>query len=157
MEVPLELTYPHVEKTDALENLIRKKVKSLEKVCGYVSSCRIAVEKAQHVHAGNPYRFRIDMTVPPGHELVVTRNTGEGDTSELPQIIRKGFEAAKRQLKKLVAGSAGRLKVIRHKIPLDLLLNFSRKKGMDFFEGLMGGKFIFMNIASCRIIFPVWK
>src|SRR5918995_5278470 len=110
MEIPLELTCRNVEKTEALETLVRKKVAGLEQVCSYLSSCRIAVEKAQHEHAGNPYRIRIDMTVPPGHELAVTRNPGEGDSSELPQIIRKAFEAAKRQLKKLVARQRGHVK-----------------------------------------------
>jgi len=102
MEIPLEITYRNVKKTEALETLIRKKVITLEKVCQHLSSCRVALEKAQHEHAGNPYRVRLDMTVPPGHELVVTRNPGEGRYSELPPIIRSAFEAAKRQLKKLV-------------------------------------------------------
>jgi len=102
MDAPLDITYRNVEKTEELETLIGKKVANLEKVCGHLSSCRVAVEKAQHERAGNPYRVRLDMTVPPGHELVVTRNPGEGSSSELPTIIRNAFDAARRQLKKLV-------------------------------------------------------
>jgi cold shock CspA family protein/ribosome-associated translation inhibitor RaiA len=103
MKVPMELAFRNVEKTDALLDLINKKVAKLERVCGYISSCRIAIERDQlHQDAGNPWRIRIDMTVPPGHELVVRRESSEGYLHDpLPMMIRLAFDAAQKQLKKL--------------------------------------------------------
>lgn len=116
MDVPLELTFRNVDKTEALESLVRQKAAKLERVCGHLLSCRVAVEKAQHQRAGHPYRVRIDMTVPPGHELVVTRNPGEGrPQDELPTIIRSAFDAARRRLQKLADQQRGETKV--HVIP----------------------------------------
>ncbi|MEB3357232.1 MAG: HPF/RaiA family ribosome-associated protein [Synechococcales bacterium] len=103
MRVPLEVSYRGVEKTDALDALIQEKVGKLEEVCSQLSSCRIGVEKT-HVHpdSGSPYRVRIDMTVPPGHELAATKNPGEG-TQYVPleTVIRDTFDAARRQLVEL--------------------------------------------------------
>lgn len=132
MDIPLEITYRNVEKTQALENLIRTKANNLEKVCTYLNSCRIAIEKAQHEHAGNPYRVRINMTVPPGHELAVTRNPGEGPSSDLPQIIRDAFTAARRQLKKLVERQRGEVKTHPAQEAVGYVTKLFPEKGYGF-------------------------
>ena len=66
MNVPLEISFREVEKTQSLEDLIRGEAASLEEVNDHVSSCRVSVEQPQkHLKSGSPYRVRIDMTVPP--------------------------------------------------------------------------------------------
>ncbi len=104
MEVPLELTFRDIKKTDELEELVNDKVSSLEKVCDYIISCRTAIEKPQeHQRAGSPYRVRVNVRVPPGHEIVVKREPGDGDMHDpLDAVIRDVFGAAQRQLKELV-------------------------------------------------------
>ncbi len=103
MQIPLEISYRDVKKTNKIDNLIREKVDKLERACDYITSCRVAVEKPQRaINTGNPYRIRIDMRVPPGHELVVERKPGEGSMSDaLEKVIRYAFDAAKKQLEKL--------------------------------------------------------
>ena len=112
MQVPLEISFKGIQNTDEIESLIRSKVVKLERVCGYLSSCRIAVEKRQeHQSVGNPYRVRIDMTVPPGHELVVRREPSEGDMHDpLEVVLRDAFNAAARRLEKLVKLQQGEVK-----------------------------------------------
>lgn len=103
MQVPLEVTYRDVPKTDAVEALVQEKIARLERVCDHISSCHIAIEKAHdRPSSGSPYRVRIDLRVPPGHELVADQNPGEGTQYEpLEAVIRDAFEAAERQLKEL--------------------------------------------------------
>ncbi len=103
MQVPLDITYRDVEKTDALEQLIRTKVEKLEEVCDHIIGCHIAVEKAHtHPDQGSPFRVRLDITVPPGHELAVSKNPGEGTQyGSLESVIRDAFDTARRQLKDL--------------------------------------------------------
>ncbi|HHP7243160.1 MAG TPA: HPF/RaiA family ribosome-associated protein [Elainellaceae cyanobacterium] len=100
MNVPLEISYRHVDKTEALESLIREKVDKLEDVCDHISSCRIAIEKPhEHPSSGTPYRVRIDLRVPPGHELAVDKSPDQGTQYEpLETLIREAFDAARRQL-----------------------------------------------------------
>ena len=112
MKVLLENTYRNVQKTEDIEDLICEKCAKLEQVCDYISSCRVAIEKPQeHQRTGNPYRLRLDITVPPGHEMVVKREVGKGEMhEELTAVIRKVFRAARRKLKKLTEKQRGEVK-----------------------------------------------
>jgi cold shock CspA family protein len=104
MQIPLELVFRNIQKTDSIEQLIQEKVSKLEQICNYIISCRVAVEKPQeHQRVGNPYRVRIDIKVPPGHEIVVVRDSSHGDMHDpLSTIIRDAFNAARRRLRRLV-------------------------------------------------------
>lgn len=103
MQVPLEVTYRDVPHTETIEALVQEKVAKLERICDHINSCHIAIEKVHdRPRSGSPYRVRIDLTVPPGHELVADQNPGEGNQYEpLEAVIRDAFEAAERQLKEL--------------------------------------------------------
>lgn len=112
MEVPIELSFKGIANKDEIEAVIREKAAKLERVCSHLTSCRVAVEKPQeHQDVGNPYRVRIDMTVPPGHELVVKRESSKGDMHDpLEIVVRDAFNAAARQLEKLSDQQQGQVK-----------------------------------------------
>lgn len=112
MRIPLEIMFKEIPHTDEIETLVREEADKLERVCHYMIRCRVAVEKRQqHQEVGNPYRVRIDMTVPPGHELVVTREPSKGDMHDpLDIVVKHAFHAAARQLQKLVERQRGRIK-----------------------------------------------
>ena len=112
MQVPLTITFRNVSKSPAIEDLIRKQAAKLDRVCDHIISCRVAVEKPQeHQRSGNSFRVRIDVKVPPEHELVATREAGEGDLHEqLSTVIRDAFSAMRRRLKKLVEKQHGDVK-----------------------------------------------
>jgi ribosomal subunit interface protein len=104
MQLPLEIAYRGVEKSDQLENLIRTKAARLDRFCDHISRCDVAVEQPNHAQdSGNPFRVRIDVTVPPGHELVVDERQTEHDMHEpLSKVINDAFKTMERQLKGLV-------------------------------------------------------
>lgn len=112
MQVPLEITYRGVEKTAALDSLIRNKVDKLEEACDHIMSCRIAVEKIhESPDHGSPYRVRVDVTVPPGHEITADKNPSEPvQYVPLDAVIRDTFDAVRRQLVALVDRQQGRTK-----------------------------------------------
>ncbi|MDB9315568.1 HPF/RaiA family ribosome-associated protein [Spirulina sp. CS-785/01] len=103
MQVPLNISYRDVPKTDALDALVQEKVGKLERVCDHISSCHVAIEKThKHPKRGSPYRVRVDLTVPPGHEIAATENPHEGTQYEpVDTAIRRAFDAARRQLVEL--------------------------------------------------------
>ena len=103
MNVPAEITYRGVEKTDALDSDVNSKIAKLETFCDHISSCRVAIEKAHdHPSSGSTYRVRLDITVPPSHELVVDRSPNNGVQYEpLEAVIRHAFDVMQRQLKEL--------------------------------------------------------
>ena len=112
MQVPLEVSYRNVDKSEAIEKLINSKVAKLEKTCDYMTSCRIAIERRhKSQQSGNPYRVRIEMRIPPNHSLVVKRTSVSGQREEpLQTLLRKAFESAHRQLKQLVEKQRGEVK-----------------------------------------------
>jgi ribosomal subunit interface protein len=100
MQIPLEISYKNMEKSDAVESRIREKAeKKFERFAGRITSCRVVVE-APHKHQthGNCYDVRIDLHVP-GEELVVTRDGSKDPAhTDVYVAIRDAFDAATRQL-----------------------------------------------------------
>ncbi len=104
MQLPIEISYRGVDKTEELETLIRSKAERLDHFCNHISRCDIVVEHPNHSqHNGNPYRVRIDLTVPPGHELVAEEKPAAHEMHEpLSKVINDAFKTMERQLKTLV-------------------------------------------------------
>ncbi|MFA5423738.1 MAG: HPF/RaiA family ribosome-associated protein [Phycisphaerae bacterium] len=112
MKIPIEIAVKNLVITDEITNLINKKAAKLDRICDHITSCRVSIERPYlHQSSGNPYRVRVDITVPPGHELVAKEEAGTGDMHEpLPGVIKNAFHSAQRQLKKLVDLQHGNVK-----------------------------------------------
>jgi ribosomal subunit interface protein len=100
MQIPLEISYKNMEKSEAVEARIREKAeKKFERYAGVITSCRVIVEAPNRHHAhGSCFDVRIDIHVP-GEELVVTRNGSHNPShTDVYVAIRDAFDAAGRQL-----------------------------------------------------------
>ena len=104
MEVPLQVSFPDIDKPAGADEMIRKQVERLEEVCDHITSCRITVEKPnEHKESGHPFRIRLDIHVPPGHEIVATNHPNvEKMHDPFDVALRKAFDKARRQLRDLV-------------------------------------------------------
>ncbi len=113
MQIPLQLQFKNVRKTEPLEEYINRRAEKLENFCDHISSIRLIVDEPQkYIESGSSYRVRIDVTVPPGHELVSKREPGEGRMDEdLKTVVSDAFEGMERQLKKLNQKQHGEVKV----------------------------------------------
>ena len=146
MEVPPEITFRGVNKTDDIEQLILDKIDKLDKLCDHIISCRVAVESNQeHQQAGNPFRVRINLRLPPGKDLVVTRESGQGNVREwLSTVLRDAFSALERQMKKEVDKQQGQVK--SHPKQMDLVGYVVRvfpDKGYGFIRTVEGRELYF--------------
>jgi cold shock CspA family protein len=103
MNVPLEISYRDIERSETIDQAVNGEVDHLEEVNDHISSCRVSIEKPQsHIRSGSPFRVRIDVTVPPGHEIVAKREPGQGEMhEELTTVILDAFDRARRQLQEL--------------------------------------------------------
>jgi ribosome-associated translation inhibitor RaiA len=103
MQIPVEIHYRDVEKTDAIDRLVRRKVDKLDRLFDSLISCRVAIERPQKPREGkSPYRVRIEVTAPPGHDLVVRREPGESPSYEsLRTLLVGAFKAMRDQLASL--------------------------------------------------------
>ncbi len=104
MQLPVEISYRGVDKTDEIEALVRDKASRLDKFCDHINRCDVIVEHPNHAqHSGSPFRVRIDVTVPPNHELVVDEKPIKHEMHEpLTKVINEAFRTMERQLKELV-------------------------------------------------------
>ncbi|HWO40814.1 MAG TPA: HPF/RaiA family ribosome-associated protein [Candidatus Eisenbacteria bacterium] len=152
MQVPLKITFRKVKKTPDLEELIGEQAAKVERVCDYVASCRVAVEKPQqHQKSGNPYRVRIDVTVPPEHELVVVRESGKGELHEqLQTVVRDAFSAMRRQLKRLVEKQRRDIKTHPAQETAGFVVRLFREQGYGFIKSLDGQEIYFHKNSLAR-------
>jgi cold shock CspA family protein len=145
MQVPLEISFRGVEETQEIRGLVREKASKLEHVCDYIISCRVAIERPQqHQRSGNPYRVRIEITVPHGHELVVKRESGKGDMhASLSAVVRDAFDAARRQLQKLVQRKRREVKVHEEPRAVGVVTELFYEDGYGFLETADGREVYF--------------
>lgn len=146
MNTAPEISFHGVERNEDIENLISQKVAKLERACGYISSCRVAVEQPpHHRRTGNPYRVRIELGVPPGHSVVVAHESAAGKTSApLSAVIREAFEVSSRRLKKLVEVQRGAVKTHpEEQDSLALVYRLFPDEGYGFLKTLQGDELYF--------------
>lgn len=99
MQLPLQITFRHMEPSSALEDRVRERAGKLDELYDRVMSCRVVVEAPHHHHRqGTMYQVRVDVTVP-GGELVVGRDPGLNHGHEDVYVaVRDAFDAIERQL-----------------------------------------------------------
>src|SRR6516225_3298425 len=113
MQVPLQVSFRHMEHSEAIEALIREKVAKLDASPDHIMGCRVVVEPAgKHHEHGNLYEVRIDITVP-GEEIVVTREPSEhAEYKDIQVAIRDAFDSARRRLEDYVRRRRGTVKAL---------------------------------------------
>jgi ribosomal subunit interface protein len=112
LQVPLQITFRNMPRSDALDAHIRQKAAKLETFHPRITSCRVTVEElAKRQHQGRQFRIHIDVRVPGHQELVVNR-----DHDEDPYVaVRDAFEAIARQVEDAAREQRGDVKV--HEVP----------------------------------------
>lgn len=116
MELPLQITFRNLGRSEAIEAKIRERANKLNQFHDHIMSCRVAVE-AQHKHhrQGNHYHIRVDVTVP-GGELVSSREPDQHQGYEdIYVAIRDAFDAIRRQLENYGRRQSRQVKV--HETP----------------------------------------
>src|SRR4051794_27373548 len=104
MQLPVNITYRGVAKSDDIDQLVLDKALRLEKFCDHINRCAVAIEQPNHAHQkGNPFRVRIDLTVAPRHELEAEETqTDNGAHQPLTKVIHDAVKTMERQLCHLV-------------------------------------------------------
>jgi len=117
MQIPLQITFRHMDTSEALEADIREKAEKLERISSHITSCRVVVE-APHRHSrkGKLYRVSVDITHPPKVEIAVSREHRADHAHEDVYVaVRDAFNAAARRLEDAVRKMNGEVKA--HEAP----------------------------------------
>lgn len=150
MDVPLELTFHHMNPQADLEALVRKMVDRLERFYNHINSCRVALERPENDDSqiGKRYRFRVRVEVGvPGDNIVVVRD--ERDLLPNQNIeagVREAFHVAERRLKDWVdqLQPEERLKIEQ---PMGHIVMLNREEGYGFIQAADGHSVYFHENA----------
>jgi ribosome-associated translation inhibitor RaiA len=104
MQIPIQITFHGIDKSDAVEGKINERVYKIGKYSNRIIGCRVVVESHHKSHSNlntnaAPFHVTIHLSVP-GEDLVVRRDPKEMRAHEDMQIaLRDSFEAMERRLK----------------------------------------------------------
>lgn len=99
MALPLEITFRHMDPSDALRQNIEKHAERLERFAGDILSCDVVVEAVDHRHRkGNLYNVHVHLTLP-GATLDAGRTKPDDHSHEDPYVAaRDAFDVMRRRL-----------------------------------------------------------
>jgi cold shock CspA family protein/ribosome-associated translation inhibitor RaiA len=117
MQVPLQISFEHVDRSDPIEARIRDEADKLEQFYPRMTSARVVVTRPQHRHhKGDTYAVRIHLTLPGAADIVINRDPAATGAHEDAYVaIRDAFDAARRKLQDLVRERQGQVKA--HETP----------------------------------------
>lgn len=94
MDLPLQITWRGVARSEGLDAAIRDKAAKLQQFHEHILRCRVVVELAgRRKNQGNPYAVRVELKLP-GGEITVNREHDQ----DVHVALRDAFEAARRRL-----------------------------------------------------------
>jgi len=110
MQIPVQISFHGIDKSDAVETRIREKVAKLEQFFDRITGCRVVVERHHRSRTNlttkdQPFHVSIVVEVP-GEELVVKRDPKSPealkDHQDVNIAVRDAFAAMQRRLKEYV-------------------------------------------------------
>lgn len=116
MQVPLQITFRHMDSSEAVAARIRARAEELERFFDRIISCRVVVEcRHPRRQQGNLFHVRVDLGVP-GREIVVGRDPAPHHAHEDAHVaVRDAFDAVRRLLEDHVREQRGDVKL--HAVP----------------------------------------
>ena len=137
MQIPMEISYKHVTKSDWIDDTIHRHAERLERYAKDIISCRVAVEMdhKRRTH-GNPFHVRVEVSLPGKKRLVTSSEplkAGEDNQQELRNVIRDAFRSMEKRLKKTQAERKHQVKARREQ-PHALVVRLFPEMGYGFLK-----------------------
>jgi ribosome-associated translation inhibitor RaiA/cold shock CspA family protein len=119
MQVPLEIAFHNVERSDRAETQIRDQVARLEEIYDRLTACRVRVDqRANNSNETIPPVVRIEISVPGFKDIVVAhepdRLQRKFQRPDLNNAIHEAFRIAERQLSEFKERLANRTAAMMH-------------------------------------------
>mgnify|MGYP002338634523 CR=1 FL=1 len=137
MQIPMEISYKHVDKSDWIDDFIHGQAEKLERYAKDIIACRVAVEMdhKRRTH-GNPFHVRVEVSLPGKKRLVTSSEplkAGEDNQQELRNVIRDAFRSMEKRLKKTQAERKHQVKTHQEQ-PHGLVVRLFPEMGYGFLK-----------------------
>ena len=98
-QIPLQITFDGLAHSNPIATAIRERVAWLEQYSPRVTGCRVLVKVPhRHQHAGRQFHVVVDVSVPGGAPIVVSRQPSPDEAPDFESAIRQAFDAVRRRL-----------------------------------------------------------
>lgn len=113
MERPVQITFRGMSPSAAVETEIHERVAALQQYFHRIIGFQVVIDQpAQHSRQGNAFEVRIEISVPGGPPIVVSRpHHDRPEHTDVYVAIRDAFNAARRQLQDRARKLRGDVKV----------------------------------------------
>lgn len=150
MQIPLELNFHDVSRSEWSEDLIRERVSRLERYADDIISCHVIVSQPhRHQHKGNPYRVSIEVRLPRNRRLAVVEEPDDvvAEDAHLHPVIVNAFSTMEKRLKN--TGEPRRRDALRPDIeePRGLVVRLFEEDGYGFLRTPSGEERFFHRNA----------
>ena len=101
MDIPAEIAFKQIDKSDAMEALIRERIDRLERSHRHIVSCRVVVEAPRRApeSAKLPLAIAVEVSVPGGKMVVAKDEQARHDAKgDLTAFVNRAFKQVERQL-----------------------------------------------------------
>ncbi|HTQ36946.1 MAG TPA: HPF/RaiA family ribosome-associated protein [Steroidobacteraceae bacterium] len=111
MQIPLEIEFRNMDRSEAMETKIRELAAHLERFGAPIIRCHVAIEAPhRHHRQGRLFETNVRLTVP-GREIVIRQPRPQDHSHEDAYVaLRDAFRAAQRQLEDFVRIRRGDVK-----------------------------------------------
>jgi cold shock CspA family protein/ribosome-associated translation inhibitor RaiA len=145
MQVPPQISFHGIDHSDYNEDYIRERIQRLENLHDGIISCRVVVERPhQNRQTGNPYRCRVELSLPRKRELVASKEEMTERYVELRTVIGRAFDAMEKQLRTATSTHERRAAVIApqsEEQPHGIVVRLFNEDGYGFIKTEDGREF----------------
>lgn len=147
MQVPPEISFHGLDHSPSNEAYIRERIERLERMHDSIIACRVVVERPHQQHVnGNPWRCRVELTLPRKKELVASKEEKAERHATLRTVIGHTFDALERQLRAATAEHTRRTAQIAPEHdnddqPHGIVVRLFKAEGYGFIKTLDGREF----------------
>lgn len=154
MQIPLQIAFKDLDRSDSIESRIRQKAERLDQFASDIIRCRVMLEPVakHHIHQ-TLYKVRIDVTLP-GKTISVTREPSmHWEHGEIHAAIGEAFDLTIRQLEDYVRRRRGQVKSHRGQ-PVGRVIRLVPHKDCGFLQTSEGREVYFHRHAVLNNQFP---
>ena len=109
MQVPLEINFHNMDRSEALATRVKDRVSRLEKATDAIISCRIVLEAIQKQSHGRTLLISIKLDLPSKNIVVKREQRRQALKGDSYQVVNTAFDVVERQL-------ADHLRISRHDV-----------------------------------------
>lgn len=99
MQSPMQITFHGADPSPTLRALVDREAAALERFHAHLTTGRVAIELPHHHHTkGNRWQVKVELAVPGGPDVVVTRESRGRRGDDVYAAVRDAFDVARRQV-----------------------------------------------------------